>query len=81
MKSGLMDHVWPARNFSLEGDILMAKIGDKERTVFEELYKTVLDTFDQKDLMYLENVAAELLLILKEAKVRSQSRLSSGGHA
>jgi hypothetical protein len=48
----------------------MARVADKDRTVFEEMYKTVLENFTPHDMMQIEEMASSLRDILKDAKRR-----------
>jgi hypothetical protein len=56
----------------------MAKVADKDRTVFEEVYKTVLENFTPHDMMQM---ASSLRDILKDAKRRLDQDMRSVGNA
>jgi len=53
----------------------MAGIRDKDRSVFSEAYKTVLDNFTEEELERIGKLSAELNSILEAAKKREQQRV------
>ncbi len=53
----------------------MASISEKERSVFSEAYKTVLDNFTEEELIRIGKLSAELNSILETAKKREQQRV------
>jgi hypothetical protein len=59
----------------------MARIQDADRTVFEELYKTVLDNFSDHDMLEIGESAALLRSILENAKRKNARDANSVGHA
>ena len=59
----------------------MATVADKGRTVFEEMYKTVLENFTPHDMMQIEEMASSLRDILKDAKRRVDQDMRSVGNA
>ena len=59
----------------------MAKVADKDRTVFEEMYKSVLENFTPHDMMQIEEMASSLRDILKDAKRRLDQNMRSVGNA
>jgi hypothetical protein len=58
----------------------MAQISDRDRRVFEEAYKTVLDTFTDDEQARIGHLAGELNSILDAAKKRQQERLAKAVH-
>jgi hypothetical protein len=48
----------------------MARISDRDRTVFEEAYKTVLDNFTEGELAQIGRLAGELRNVIEGAKKR-----------
>jgi hypothetical protein len=54
----------------------MAHISDRDRSAFEEAYKTVLDNFTEGEQERLRKLAGELNSILEDAKKRQQEKLA-----
>jgi len=48
----------------------MARISDKDRTVFEEAYKSVLDNFTEMELEQIGKAAEDLRNVIEGAKQR-----------
>ncbi len=58
----------------------MAHISDRDRRVFEEAYKTVLDNFAEHEQARIGKLAGELNSILEAAKRRQQEKLAKAAH-